>query len=195
MLFSQFHYFVPVARCSLLQKLVWTFSQKEFVGLPLKAIQPHQVITATRLHIGRIVWRDRIADFIHLSTRDPVLFPASSPVFPGGFWRDVSRKACWENSPRTPGNKRQIQHGGARPCVQHQPRKHISFPPPTTILKRSGVMYVTYTYEIFPDPRCKKQVFAEQYLGLFVAELGLFCHFVQAFPLSRSVPSLLLSHG
>ena len=39
-------------------------------------------------------------------------------------------------------------------------------------------MYVTYTFEIFSDPRRKKKVFVEQYLGLFLAELGLFCHFV-----------------
>ena len=39
-------------------------------------------------------------------------------------------------------------------------------------------MYVTYTSEIFPDPHRKKQVFVEQYLGLFLADLGLFCHFV-----------------
>ena len=59
---------------------------------------------------------------------------------------------------------------------------HISFPPSTTILKRSGVMYVTYTSEIFPDPRSKMQVFVEQYLGLFLAELGLFYHFVPGLP-------------
>ena len=39
-------------------------------------------------------------------------------------------------------------------------------------------MYVTYTSEIFSDPGIKKKVFVEQYLGLFLAELGLFCHFV-----------------
>ena len=39
-------------------------------------------------------------------------------------------------------------------------------------------MYVTYTSEIFSDPRRIKKVFVEQYLGLFFAELGLFCHFV-----------------
>ena len=39
--------------------------------------------------------------------------PASSPVAPGKFWHDVTHKACWENSPGTPGNKRQIQNGGA----------------------------------------------------------------------------------
>ena len=38
-------------------------------------------------------------------------------------------------------------------------------------------MYVAYTSEIFSDPR-RKKVFVEQYLGLFLAELGLFCHFV-----------------
>ena len=59
-------------------------------------------------------------------------------------------------------------------------------------------MYVTYTSEIFSDPRRKKKVFVEQYLGLFLAELGLFCHFVpgrQAFSLSRSVPGFLFSFG
>ena len=59
---------------------------------------------------------------------------------------------------------------------------HISFPPSTTVLKRSGVMYVAYTSEIFPDPPSKKQVFVEQYLGLFLAELGLFCYFVPGLP-------------
>ena len=39
-------------------------------------------------------------------------------------------------------------------------------------------MYVTYISEIFSDRRRKKKVFVEQYLGLFLAELGLFCHFV-----------------
>ena len=46
------------------------------------------------------------------------------------------------------------------------------------ILKCLEGMYVTYTSEIFSDPRRKKKVFVEQYLGLFLAELGLFCHFV-----------------
>ena len=58
---------------------------------------------------------------------------------------------------------------------QKKKGNHISFPPSTTVLKRSGVMYVAYTSEIFPDPRSKMQVFVvEQYLGLFLAELGLF---------------------
>ena len=39
-------------------------------------------------------------------------------------------------------------------------------------------MYLTYTSEIFPDLRRKKEVFVDQYLGLFLVELGLFCHFV-----------------
>ena len=46
------------------------------------------------------------------------------------------------------------------------------------ILKCLEGMYVTNTSEIFSDPRRKKKVFVEQYLGLFLAELGLFCHFV-----------------
>ena len=36
MLFSQFHYVVPVARYSLLQKRVWTFSQKSSWACPTK---------------------------------------------------------------------------------------------------------------------------------------------------------------
>ena len=39
-------------------------------------------------------------------------------------------------------------------------------------------MYLTYTSEIFPDLRRKKQVFVDQYLGLFLVVLGPFCHFV-----------------
>ena len=35
------------------------------------------------------------------------------------------------------------------------------------ILKCSEGMYVTYTSEIFSDPRGKKQVLVEQWLGLF----------------------------
>ena len=35
-----------------------------------------------------------------------------------------------------------------------------------------------YTSEIFPDLRRKKQVFVDQYLELFLVELGLFCHIV-----------------
>ena len=46
------------------------------------------------------------------------------------------------------------------------------------ILKCLEGMYLTYTSEIFCDPRRKKNVFVQQYLGLFLAELGLFCHFV-----------------
>ena len=46
------------------------------------------------------------------------------------------------------------------------------------ILKCFEGMYVTYTSEIFSDPHRKKKVFVEQYLGLFLTELGLFCHFV-----------------
>ena len=66
--------------------------------------------------------------------------------------------------------------------ISQENGNHISFPPSTTILKRSGVMYVTYTSEIFPDPRSKMQVFVEQCLGLFLAELGLFRHFVPGLP-------------
>ena len=39
-------------------------------------------------------------------------------------------------------------------------------------------MYLTYTSEIFPDLRRKKEVFVDQCVGLFLVELGLFCHFV-----------------
>ena len=46
------------------------------------------------------------------------------------------------------------------------------------ILKCLEGMNVTYTSEIFSDPRRKKKVFVEQYLGLLLAEVGLFCHFV-----------------
>ena len=56
-------------------------------------------------------------------------------------------------------------------------------------------MYVTYTSEIFSDPRRKKKVFVEQYLGLFLAELGLFAILCQAFSLSRSAPGFLFSFG
>ena len=83
--------------------------------------------------------------------------------------------------PRTPGNKRRIQNGRARRRVQLQPKKYgsyISFLSFTMILKCLEGMYVTYTSEIFSDPRREKKVFVEQYLGLFLAELGLFCHFV-----------------
>ena len=62
-----------------------------------------------------------------------------------------------------------------------KPKKYgsyISFLSFTMILKCLGGMYVTYTSKIFSDPRRKKKVFVEQYLGLFLAELGLFCHFV-----------------
>ena len=46
------------------------------------------------------------------------------------------------------------------------------------ILKCSEGMCVTYSCEILLGPRRKKQVFVEQCLGLFLAELELFCHFV-----------------
>ena len=39
-------------------------------------------------------------------------------------------------------------------------------------------MHLTYASEIFPDPRRKKELFVEQHLELFLAELGLFGHFV-----------------
>ena len=65
-----------------------------------------------------------------------------------------------------------------RPTSAKNNGNHISFLPSTMILKCSEGMYVTYTSEIFPDPRSKKKVFIEQCLGLFLAELGLFCHFV-----------------
>ena len=80
-----------------------------------------------------------------------------------------------------PGNKQQIQNGRASLCVHLQPKKkngnHISFPPSTMILKCSEVMYVTYTSKIFPNLHSKKQVFVEQYLGLFLVELGIFLPF------------------
>ena len=59
-------------------------------------------------------------------------------------------------------------------------------------------MYVTYTSEIFSDPRRKKKVFVEQYLGLFLAELGLFCHFVPgllAIALSSRLPLFIWIAG
>ena len=55
---------------------------------------------------------------------------------------------------------------------------HISFLPSAMLLKCSEGLYLTYKSEIFPDLRRKKQVFVDQYLGLFLVELGLFCHFV-----------------
>ena len=55
---------------------------------------------------------------------------------------------------------------------------YISFLSFTMILKCLEGTYVTYTSEIFSDPRRKKKVFVEQYLGLFLPKLGLFCHFV-----------------
>ena len=79
--------------------------------------------------------------------------------------------------------------------VSQKNGNHFSFLPSTMIRKCSEGMYVTYTSEIFPDPHSKKQVFVEQCLGLFVAELGLFAILCQAFSLSRSVPSFLLSLG
>ena len=66
------------------------------------------------------------------------------------------------------------------------------------LLKASGGMYLTYTSETFPDPRRKKQVFVEQYLGLFLAELGLFCHFVPgllAISLGSKPPPLIRIAG
>ena len=65
------------------------------------------------------------------------------------------------------------------PSVQLKAKNgnHISFLPSTMILKCSGGMYVTYTSEIFPDPRSKKQVFVEKCLGLFLAGLGFFLPF------------------
>ena len=66
------------------------------------------------------------------------------------------------------------------------------------ILKCLEGMYVTYTSEIFSDPRRKKKAFVEQYLGLFLAELGLFCHFVPgllAIVLGSRLPGFLFSFG
>ena len=54
---------------------------------------------------------------------------------------------------------------------------HISFLPSTMIVKCLKGMYVTYTSEVFPDSRSKKQVFVKQCLGLFLAELKLFSPF------------------
>ena len=60
-------------------------------------------------------------------------------------------------------------------------------------------MYVTYTSEMFSDPRRKKEGFpVEQYLGLFLAELGLFCHFVPgllAIGLSSRLPVFIWIAG
>ena len=84
------------------------------------------------------------------------------------------------------------------PNVIQKNGNHISFLPSTMILKCSERTYVTYTSEISPDPCSKKhcRVFVEQCRGLFLAELGLFFHFVSGLLVfSRSVPSLLLSLG
>ena len=60
-----------------------------------------------------------------------------------------------------------------------------------------GCMF-TYTSEIFSDPRRKKKVFVEQYLGLFLAELGIFCYFVPgllAIALSSRLPLFIWIAG
>ena len=65
------------------------------------------------------------------------------------------------------------------------------------ILKCFEGMYVTYTSEIFSDPR-RKKVFVEQNLELFLAELGLFCHFVPglfAIALDSRLPFFHLDSG
>ena len=49
------------------------------------------------------------------------------------------------------------------------------------LLKCSKGLYLTDTSEIFPDAR-KKEIFVEQYLELYLAELGFFCHFVSFVP-------------
>ena len=118
---------------------------------------------------------------------------ASSPVVPGEFWRDVSRKACWENSPRPPGNKWRSKAKCLTSAKENG--NHISFLPSTMLLKCMDGMYLAYTSVIFPDRRRKMQIFVEQYLGLFSRWIGTFFILSQAFSLSRSVPSLLLLLG
>ena len=91
------------------------------------------------------------------------------------------------------GNKGQIHYGGARPSVQLQPKiqqQHF-----VSTIYNDPQMFGRDLCEIFPDPRREKQAFVEQYLGLFLAELGLFAILCQAFSLLRLVPSLLLSLG
>ena len=104
------------------------------------------------------------------------LSPVSSPVVSFEFWRDVTRKAYWENSPGTP---RQIQNGGARPRAQLRPRKgkYISLLPSTMILKCSEGMCVTYSYEIFPHSSQQKAGFRRAMPGTFSRWPGIFLSF------------------
>ena len=74
-------------------------------------------------------------------------------------------------------NKRQIQNAGARPSVQLQPKSRQPHFICKMILKCSEGIYVTYTSEIFPNPRSKKQVFRRAMSGTFSRWTGTFLSF------------------
>ena len=126
---------------------------------------------------------------------------ASSPVVPASF--NVTSPVKLVGRTRLGrlaiNGKSKMAEPGEESNVQ--PKKYgsyISFLSFTMILKCLEGMYVTYTSEIFSDPRRKRKVFVEQYLGLFLAELGLFCHFVPgllAIALSSRLPLFIWIAG
>ena len=117
----------------------------------------------------------------------PVSFNMTSPVKLVGRTR-LGRQAI-------NGKSKMAEPGEESNFSRKNYGSYISFLSFTMILKCLEGMYVTYTSEIFSGPRRKKKVFVEQYLGLFLAELGLFAILCQAFSLSRSVPGFLCSFG
>ena len=101
---------------------------------------------------------------------------ASSPVVPGEFWRDVRRKACWEISPRTPGNKRQIQNGRAR-FSQRKRQPHF-----VSTIYNAPQMFGRNVFNLYirniPWSSQKKAGFRRSVSGTFSRWIGTFCHFV-----------------
>ena len=91
------------------------------------------------------------------------------------------------------GKSKIAEPGRAPDFHRKKPATTFPFLPSTMLLKCSELMYVTYTYEIFPDPRRKKSRFSSSnirdFFFLIMDFFGILC---QA---SRSIPSFFLLHG
>ena len=118
-----------------------------------------------------------------LRTRFCYFKAASSPVVLASFDVTSAIKLVGRTRPgplAINGKSKMAEWGQVSNFSQTKWQPHLVS---TVILKCSVGMYVTYTSQMFPDPHRKKQVFVEQYLWVFLAELGLFALLCQAFSL------------
>ena len=146
-------------------------------------------------------WRTALCYWVRYTWVRPTKWvqSASSPVVPVEFWRDVSCKACWEKSPRTPSNKQQIRNCTARPSVWLQPIKNRQ-PHFISTIYSAPQMFVSDVFNLYirniPWSSQKIADFRWAISGTFSRWHGTFLPFLcQVFTLLCLVPSLPLSIG